>query len=38
MPVPQEPQTALTFLLVSGRRRIMTFALETTVGRVKELA
>ena len=36
-PVPQPPQVALTFLLVSGRRRNMTFESETTVGRVKEL-
>lgn len=35
--VPQTPQTSLTFLLVSGRRRQMTFEPETTVGRVKEL-
>ncbi|KAL5498635.1 hypothetical protein ACEPAH_1990 [Sanghuangporus vaninii] len=31
------PQVALTFLLVSGARRTMTFDPETTVGRVKEL-
>lgn len=35
--VPQMPQTSLTFLLVSGRRRTMSFDPETTVGRVKEL-
>ncbi|EIN08807.1 hypothetical protein PUNSTDRAFT_120375 [Punctularia strigosozonata HHB-11173 SS5] len=35
--VPQTPQTLLTFLLVSGRRRTMSFEPETTVGRVKEL-
>jgi hypothetical protein len=35
--VPQTPQTVLTFLLVSGRRRTMSFEPETTVGRVKEL-
>lgn len=35
--VPQIPQVSLTFLLVSGRRRTMTFEPETTVGRVKEL-
>lgn len=35
--VPQTPQTSLTFLLVSGRRRQMTFEPETTIGRVKEL-
>ncbi|KAF7313357.1 Ubiquitin-like domain-containing protein [Mycena chlorophos] len=33
----QVPQTTLTFLLVSGRRRTMSFDPETTVGRVKEL-
>ncbi|GBE87700.1 hypothetical protein SCP_1103770 [Sparassis crispa] len=32
------PQVAVTFLLVSGRRRTMSFDPETTVGRVKELA
>lgn len=31
------PQVALTFLLISGSRRTMTFDPETTVGRVKEL-
>lgn len=36
-PVPQTPQAALTFLLVSGRRRTMNFDPTTTVGRVKEL-
>jgi hypothetical protein len=36
-PIPQIPQTMLQFLLVSGRRRSMTFEPETTVGRVKEL-
>jgi len=35
--VLQPPQTVLTFLLVSGRRRTMSFDPETTVGRVKEL-
>lgn len=35
--VPQIPQTSLTFLLVSGRRRTMSFDPDTTVGRVKEL-
>ena len=35
--VPQLPQVALTFLLVSGKRRSMTFEPETTVGRTKEL-
>lgn len=34
---PQMPQTSLTFLLVSGRRRTMSFEPDTTVGRVKEL-
>ncbi|KAJ6543997.1 hypothetical protein B0H19DRAFT_1267306 [Mycena capillaripes] len=36
-PVPQTPQTTLTFLLVSGRRRTMAFDPATTIGRVKEL-
>ena len=36
--VPQTPQTCITFLLISGRRRTMSFGPETTVGRVKELA
>ncbi|KAI0337656.1 hypothetical protein BDW22DRAFT_1433188 [Trametopsis cervina] len=35
--IPQTVQVSLTFLLVSGRRRNMTFEPETTVGRVKEL-
>ncbi|KAM5534725.1 hypothetical protein V8D89_011589 [Ganoderma adspersum] len=35
--IPQTPQVSLTFLLVSGRRRSMTFEPEITVGRVKEL-
>ncbi len=35
--VPQTPQVSLTFLLVSGKRRSMTFDPETTVGRSKEL-
>ncbi|PIL27378.1 hypothetical protein GSI_10525 [Ganoderma sinense ZZ0214-1] len=35
--IPQTPQVSLTFLLVSGRRRTMTFEPENTVGRVKEL-
>ena len=34
---PAPPQIALTFLLVSGDRRTMTFDSEMTVGRVKEL-
>jgi len=35
--VPQTPQVFLTFLLVSGRRRTMSFDPAITVGRVKEL-
>ncbi|CAL1709367.1 unnamed protein product [Somion occarium] len=35
--VPHVPQVSLTFLLVSGRRRTMSFDHEATVGRVKEL-
>jgi len=35
--IPQMPQVSLTFLLVSGRRRSMSFEPETTIGRVKEL-
>ncbi|CDO69074.1 hypothetical protein BN946_scf184992.g23 [Trametes cinnabarina] len=35
--IPQTPQVSLTFLLVSGRRRTMSFDPETTIGRVKEL-
>ena len=35
--VPQTPQVSLTFLLVSGRRRTMSFDPENTVGRAKEL-
>ncbi|EJD05413.1 uncharacterized protein FOMMEDRAFT_17724 [Fomitiporia mediterranea MF3/22] len=31
------PQVALTFLLVTGNRRTMSFDPETTIGRVKEL-
>ncbi|KAH9939190.1 ubiquitin-related domain-containing protein, partial [Amylocystis lapponica] len=31
-------QVSLTFLLISGRRRTMSFDPQTTVGRVKELA
>lgn len=34
---PPEPQTSVTFLLISGRRRTMSFQPELTVGRVKEL-
>lgn len=34
---PQPPQVSLIFLLVTGRRRTMSFEPETTVGRVKEL-
>ncbi|OAX39941.1 hypothetical protein K503DRAFT_40262 [Rhizopogon vinicolor AM-OR11-026] len=36
--VPQTPQVFLTFLLVSGRRRTMSFDPSITIGRVKELA
>ena len=36
--VPQTPQTYLTFLLISGRRRTMSFEPELAIGRVKELA
>lgn len=36
--VPQTPQTYLTFLLISGRRRTMSFEPESPIGRVKELA
>lgn len=35
--VPQTPQVSLTFLLVSGRRRTMSFDPAITIGRVKEL-
>jgi hypothetical protein len=35
--VPQVPQAFITFLLISGRRRTMSFEPETTLGRVKEL-
>ncbi|KAG6844869.1 hypothetical protein H0H87_002992 [Tephrocybe sp. NHM501043] len=35
--VPQTPQVYLTFLVISGRRRTMTFEPGTTLGRVKEL-
>jgi len=37
-PVPQTPQTHLTFLLISGKRRTMAFEPGTAIGRVKELA
>lgn len=37
-PVPQMPQTYLTFLLISGKRRTMSFEPDTSIGRVKELA
>jgi hypothetical protein len=37
-PVPQTPQTHLTFLLISGKRRTMSFEPETAIGRIKELA
>ena len=36
--VPQMPQIYLTFLLISGRRRTMSFEPESPIGRVKELA
>ena len=36
--VPQMPQTYLTFLLISGRRRTMSFEPESPISRVKELA
>lgn len=36
-PTPHMPQVSLTFLLVSGRRRTMSFDHEITVGRAKEL-
>lgn len=36
--VPQTPQTYLTFLLISGRRRTMSFEPDSPIGRVKELA
>ncbi|KAG6910737.1 hypothetical protein DXG01_008269 [Tephrocybe rancida] len=36
-PVPQTPQVYLTFLVISGRRRTMSFEPGTTLGRVKEL-
>ncbi|KAJ8515843.1 hypothetical protein ONZ45_g6773 [Pleurotus djamor] len=35
--VPQTPQVYLTFLLVSGRRKTMSFDPELAIGRVKEL-
>lgn len=35
--VPQTPQTYLTFLLISGRRRTMSFEPESPISRVKEL-
>jgi hypothetical protein len=35
--VPQMPQTYLTFLLISGKRRTMAFEPDTSIGRVKEL-
>lgn len=36
-PIPQTPKVSLTFLLVSGCRKIQSFDPETTVARVKEL-
>ncbi|GJE86776.1 ubiquitin-related domain-containing protein [Phanerochaete sordida] len=35
--VPQTPQVSLAFLLVSGKRRTMSFNPDITVGRAKEL-
>lgn len=35
--VPADPQASVTFLLVSGKRRTMSFQPGLTVGRVKEL-
>lgn len=35
--VPQTHQTYITFLFLSGRRRLMNFEPDTTIGRVKEL-
>ncbi|KZT68922.1 hypothetical protein DAEQUDRAFT_306437 [Daedalea quercina L-15889] len=34
---PRMPQVALTFLLITGKRRTMSFDPETSIGRVKEL-
>src|ERR1700761_2174805 len=34
---PTTPQVSLTFLLVSTRRRTMSYEPDTTIGRVKEL-
>ncbi|KAH8826860.1 ubiquitin-related domain-containing protein [Flagelloscypha sp. PMI_526] len=36
-PIPQTPKTLLTFLLVSSKRRDMSFEPDTSVMRVKEL-
>jgi len=36
--VPQTPQTYVTFLVISGKRRTLAFEPSTTIGRVKELA
>ncbi|KAG6852830.1 hypothetical protein C0991_008868 [Blastosporella zonata] len=35
--VPQTAQVYITFLVISGRRRTMSFEPRTTLGRVKEL-
>ncbi|KAJ3906661.1 hypothetical protein F5879DRAFT_629001 [Lentinula edodes] len=35
--IPQAPIVSVCFLMISGKRRVMTFEPETTVGRVKEL-
>jgi len=36
--VPLTPQTYVTFLVISGKRRTLAFEPSTTIGRVKELA
>jgi hypothetical protein len=35
--IPTMPFVSICFLLISGKRKVMTFEPETTVGRVKEL-
>ncbi|KAJ4495376.1 hypothetical protein C8R41DRAFT_762610 [Lentinula lateritia] len=35
--IPQALIVSVCFLMISGKRRVMTFEPETTVGRVKEL-
>ncbi|KAF8485683.1 hypothetical protein JB92DRAFT_3131086 [Gautieria morchelliformis] len=37
LPSTTMPELSITFLLISGRRRTMSFASSTTIGRVKEL-